>query len=121
MPRRKLHQAITERVLGVPGTDVHKLLDSTARVHGPRHRLDLEHSIPGVTIELARRGRLTPQDLQVAQLHILTDQAMSALYRRVLPKGAMRQPAQEVLEAFLVMAIQSKKRRRGRRAWQRRS
>ena len=115
MPRRKLHKAITERVLGVPGTDVHKLLDSTAHAHGPRHRLDREHSIAGVAVELARRGQLTSQNLQVAQLHILTDQVMSAVYRRVLPKGALRQPAQEIVEDLLVKAIRPKKRRRGRR------
>lgn len=111
MPGGKLHAAATRRVLGVSGIEVQRLMDSTARLHGPAHRRDHVHSVNGVVIELARRGQLTPQAPAVAALHRLLDETMSPIYRHVLPKGPLRRPAQELLENILVQALEPKRRR----------
>jgi hypothetical protein len=111
MPGGELHAAITKKALGITGEDIQRLMDSTANAHGPHHREDAVHSIPGITLALAQEGKLTPKNLAVAHLHLGTDLVMSEVYRRVLPKGPLRRPAQQLFEAAAVKALRPKRRR----------
>lgn len=114
-PSGDLHAALTKRVLGSEHRDVQKLLDRTARTHGPSHRKDREHSLSDLSRQLALQGRLTPDRLAAGALHIAQDRAWSAMWSGVRLPSKIKQPLKALTEAALVDMLEGdSRRRRGR-------
>ena len=113
MPSQRLHDELNELV----GLDrekarrIQKLMDSTARAHGPAHRHDEVHSLPGVAAELLRRGEFTPENLQAAAAHLAQDAMFDALGRAV-PAGPARRAFKGLAEDALTRALRGSRRRR---------
>ncbi len=105
MPSGRVHALVTKRVLGFSGTNVQHMLDRTVKIHGAKHRQDHEHSLAGVSIELLKSGKLTPQNLAAAQLHLMTDEAVTRFNRKLGLKADQGNLLMEMLLA-------PKKRRR---------
>lgn len=109
MPNRALHRELTRLVVGITGDDAHDVLDSTAKIHGSHHRSDPVHSLGGAAVELAKKGKLTPENLQAVALHLASDEAFSRIYK-TLPKTA-REGTKLIIEDSLVRML--KRRRYG--------
>jgi len=115
MPSGRLHAVLTERVLGsTDGREVQKILDSTARAHGPSHRQDHVHSLPGVAAELALRGQLTLENMAAASLHLMADDAWSRMWSSVPMPSRFKQPMKAYAEELLADSLQPTRRRRRR-------
>jgi len=97
MPSGATHRAIA-RAYGLDSREVDRLLDSTVHQHGPSHRKDPIHSLPGVARALAMQGKLTTKNLQSAALHLASDKAISDMMRRTGLKGTRRRVTQDLLE-----------------------
>jgi hypothetical protein len=96
----------------VAGREVQQLMDSTASAHGGRHREDSIHSLSGAALELAKRGKLTPERVVAASAHLVQDRMGDALNAMIPVRGPMRQPTKQLVEAALVEALRASRRRR---------
>ncbi|MGI0067524.1 MAG: hypothetical protein ACREC5_01810 [Thermoplasmata archaeon] len=118
MPGRKTHEALNLLLLGVPGTEVHRVKDSTARIHGPSHRRDHVHSTLGAMTELAKRGELEWHSPVTSLLHDAFDATMSKAkheIRRSMPRGFLREVMPAALEGMVRDGLEAANRRkRGR-------
>ena len=113
MPSRRLHRAVAGRIPGVDSSGaVDRILDSTAATHGPSHRQDHVHTIPGVAVELARRGELTSEKMAAAVTHLALDRAWSALWHRVPMPSRLKQPFKQLGEEILALHLEAAARRR---------
>lgn len=86
-------------------------MDSTAATHGPRHREDPVHTIPGIAQELAVRGQLNPDRMARAMIHISVDRAWSDMWRKVPAPSRLKQPMKQLAEEMLATYLE---RRGGR-------
>jgi len=109
MPSGRAHRAFSEFALKEDGAEVHRVIDSTAAIHGPSHRGDPVHSVQGVVTELAKRGQLQPLSAAHAALHVGLDRGVSAVANR-LPRGPMRKLVKGVLEDAIVQMSKRRKR-----------
>ena len=113
MPSGDVHAAITRKLLGsTDGRDVQRLMDSTAKIHGPSHRHDDVHSLNGVMAELAQRGQLTPENILAAQLHIGTDRAFDEIHKRIPLRGAQKQAVKLLISDGIVQLLKPPRRAR---------
>jgi hypothetical protein len=112
MPSRALHAELN-RLMRVsdPGMEIQRLIDSTARTHGPSHRDDEIHSLGGVIAELSKRGALTTERVRAAAAHLAQDRMWDEVSKRVPVRGPLRQPTRQLLEATLVQLLRSRRRR----------
>jgi hypothetical protein len=111
-PTGDLHAELNA-LMGVkdPGRRVQRLLDSTARTHGPAHRHDPVHSLDGAIIELAKQGRVTADDVNAVVAHLTQDAAFDRVWKS-LPPGPVRQTAKALGMPLLTKAL--RKMRTGR-------
>lgn len=113
MPSGDLHAELN-LVMGVrdPSRRVQKLVDSTAKAHGPAHRHDAVHSLGGAIIELANRGELTPENALAVVAHINQDRAFDAVWRALPIKGPLREFTKTQIQKTLVKALREARKRR---------
>ncbi|HTT74217.1 MAG TPA: hypothetical protein VMG99_08795 [Thermoplasmata archaeon] len=111
-PSDQLHAEISRLLLGRDGRKVQKILDSTARSHGGRHREDAVHSLPGLAAELLRRGELTPEAMVDGAVHMAVDEVWSRAVAGLPVRGPARQPTKQLMEAALTSALRGVRRRR---------
>jgi hypothetical protein len=103
VPSRATHRALTALAMdGYDGDPAHAAIDSTARAHGPSHRHDEVHSLPGVALELAKRGQLSPQNLLAAQHHLVQDAAVDGMLKATGLRGPSRAFVKDLLEKAIV-------------------
>lgn len=69
MPSGNFHKYVNKKVLGSEHEVINRLLDSSTRLSGPRHRKDFVHSIEYVV--LATGG--DPKKVAAAIVHLKTD------------------------------------------------
>ena len=101
MPSGPTHRALS-RSFGVKdSSEVDRLLDSTVHQHGPSHRSDPIHSLKGVALALALRGKLTQEAMMGAAVHLAADSAVTNAMKRTGLKGSRRRAVQMLFEEQL--------------------
>ncbi len=99
-------------VLGIGGEDVQSLLDRTAKEHGPSHRGDHEHTLDDLTVQLAMRGKLTPENMAAGALHLAADEAWSSMWASIPMRSEVKEPLKRMASSFMVAAMTPRRRRR---------
>lgn len=111
MPSRRLHRSTAALLLGSDdGGEVDRILDSTVAIHGPRHREDRIHSLPGVAVDLALRGQLTPDRIARAGIHIALDEAWSRTWQQARVPSGLKKPMKDLAEEILARSFDRRRR-----------
>lgn len=111
MPSGKTHREFA-RWFGVRDSRaVDRLIDSTASAHGPAHRSDPIHTLPGVLQALASRGELNSQTAAAAVLHFAADGLFDRMLAVTRLRGEPRKAAKILLENQVRAVLQRRRRR----------
>ena len=109
MPSGRTHAALTRAILKTTdGRVVQQLMDRTASEHGPSHRHDSAHSLPDLAIQLALRGKLTPDNMAAGVLHLAQDKFFDAA-GRIAPAGTPRRVAKLIMEDAIQRTFRRKR------------